>query len=268
VALVMTEADLAHPTARIPTLQPRWHWLAWITRVGTQVVPSPERVRNHTALLPLGWQTPAAAYPAKAVTTLNPYALDDAQLLGLLQARRIGADGPTADPGARFFRSETGEVTIDGPRDVLVLDTPRTAGGYAPAGLSVEAPRGGVRIVVEGSDATAWVSSLDKNPIHRSQRLLVSHLTDLQNTEIRYAEPARQTLQDWGRLPYLVRSGKATVSIRLDRPARYRVWALTPGGRRVAEVPARVEAGALVFAADVAADPATGARMLYEVALR
>ena len=37
VALVMTEADLAQPAARIPTLAPRWHWLAWVTRVGTQV---------------------------------------------------------------------------------------------------------------------------------------------------------------------------------------------------------------------------------------
>jgi hypothetical protein len=90
-------------------------------------------------------------------------------------------------------------------------------------------------------------------------------LTDLQNTDIQYGEPARQTLLDWGRLPYLVRAGKAEVSIRLDKPAEYGVWALAPGGKRLAEMPVRLEGDTLRFTADVAADASSGARMLYEV---
>jgi len=265
VALTMTEADLVQPAARIPSLHPRWHWLAWITRVGTQVVPSAEKASSHTAILPLGWRTPATAYPAKAVVPLNPYAAEDAQLLSMMKDLGIGADGPSAQPAQRFFRSETGEITIDGPRDVLVLDTPRTAGGYAPAGQDIETTKGGVRIRVEGSDATAWVSALDDQPIRQSRRLLVTHLTDLQNTGIRYAEAARQILQDWGRLPHLVRAGKAVVEIRLEAPGQYKVWALAPSGKRLAEVPARVVGDSLVFTADVAADPPAGARMIYEV---
>src|SRR5207237_10649411 len=123
------------------------------------------------------------------------------------------------------FHSETGEITLDGPRDQLVLDTPRTAGGYAPAGRTIETTTGGVAIAIEGSDATVWVSALDQSPIRQSRRLLVTHLTDLQNSGIQYAEAARQTLLDWGKLPYLVRAGKAEVSIRLDSPKQYRVWA-------------------------------------------
>ena len=116
-----------------------------------------------------------------------------------------------------------------------------------------------------GCDATLWVSALDKNPIRRSNRLLVTHLTDLQNTEIQYAETARQTLLDWGRMPHLVRAGEAEVSLTLNSPRKFHVWALSPGGRRLAEVPARVEAGSLVFTASVAGDAAAGARMLYEI---
>jgi len=44
-----------------------------------------------------------------------------------------------------------------------VLDTPRTAGGYAPAGQTIETIKGGVRIAMLGSDATVWVSALDTN---------------------------------------------------------------------------------------------------------
>lgn len=267
VALVMTEGDLAKPAARIPSLHPRWHWLAWLTRVGTQVVASPEKASGHTAVLPLGWQTPPAAYPAKAVAPINPYTAEDAQLLSMMKDRGIGAPGQAAEPARKYFRSETGEITIDGPRDVLVLDTPRTAGGYAPAGQALQTIKGGVRVEVDGSDATVWVSGLDDQPIRQSRRLLVTHLTDLQNTGIRYAEPARQILQDWGRLPHLVRAGKASVSVRLETPEQYKVWALSPSGKRLAEVPAKAAGDALVFTADVAADPAGGARMIYEVAV-
>jgi hypothetical protein len=62
-----------------------------------------------------------------------------------------------------------------------------------------------------------------------------------------------------------VRTGKAEVSLQLSSPKRYHVWALSPGGKRLAEVPAKAEGGSLRFVADVGADPEAGARMLYEV---
>ncbi|MFB3903323.1 MAG: hypothetical protein ACE15E_07710 [Acidobacteriota bacterium] len=266
LALVMTDEDLNRPTGKIPTLAPSWHWLAWVTRLGTQVLPSPEKGPAHTAILPLAWQTPAAAYAGNGVLPVNPYSVDDSSLILALQQQKFLSSEAVLDPARKSFRSETGEVTIDAPGDRLVLDTVRTAGGYAPAGSTVDAANGGVKVFVEGSDATVWVSSLDGKPIRQSRRLLVTHLTDLQNTDIRYAEPARQTLQDWGRLPYLVRTGKAVVSLRLESPGKYRVWALGTGGKRLTHLPVQIAAGVLTFTADVAGDPAAGARMMYEVA--
>jgi hypothetical protein len=266
VGIAMTSADLAHPARRIPTLQPKWHWMAWITRIGTDVIESPDRPLPMDVAFPLAWQTPAAAYHSSRVETLDPYTATDARLLEVLHTRQIlQPDNPT-DPVRKIFQSETREITIDGPRDVLVLDTPRTAGGYAPAGQSITTSKGGVRIQMEGSDATVWVSALDTLPIQQSHRLLVTQLTDLQNSEVRYRETARQTLLDWGRLPYLVRAGKATVSVQTEIAARCHVWTLSPSGKRLAEVPAQVESATLRFIADVAADPANGARMLYEIA--
>jgi hypothetical protein len=266
VALVMTEADLAKPAARIPTLAPNWHWLAWVTRVGTLVLPSPEAPRPETVLVPLGWQTPASAYPSNQVLDLQPYSVPNERLIAALQERNLFPAAEPPNPDRKFFRSETGEITIDGPQGRLILDTPRTAGGYASAGQTVEASRGGVRIAIQDSDATVWVSSLDRNPIRQSRRLLVTHLTDLQNSAIQYAEPARQTLLAWGQLPHLARAGKADLTIRLDQPSQYRVWALAPSGKRLAEVPVMVQGDTLRFTADVAADPPAGARMIYEAA--
>jgi hypothetical protein len=266
VGLVMTEADLAQPARRIPQLAPNWHWLAWVTRVGTQVLPSSTIPLGHSLILPLGWQTPASAFDPKQVLAADPYGIDDTRLWTTLKERRIVTPSNRTDPTQKVYQSDTGEITIDAPRDLLIIDTPHTAGGYAPAGQTIQAGKAGVEIKVDGTEATVWASALDHEPIRTSRRLLVTHLTDLQNTNIQYAEPARQTLLDWGQMPHLVRAGRAELSITLNAPRRYRVWALGPEGQRLAELPTKVEGSALHFTADVAGDPATGARMLYEVA--
>jgi hypothetical protein len=194
--------------------------------------------------------------------------VDDPRLVTMLKTRNILSPGNPTDPARKVFQSETGEITIDGSRDVLVLDTPRTAGGYAPAGQTIQASRSGVRIAIAGADATVWVSALDAAPIGQSRRLLVTHLTDLQNTGIRYAEAERKTLQAWGRLPHLVKAGAATVVLPLEDAPNYGVWALSTGGRRLAEIPTVTASRQLTFEADVAGGGPEGARMLYEVARR
>ncbi|HOY60243.1 MAG TPA: hypothetical protein PK640_19150, partial [Verrucomicrobiota bacterium] len=83
-----------------------------------------------------------------------------------------------------------------------------------------------------------------------------------------YAEETRQTLRNWGRMPHLVRAGKAHLAIALANPERYEVWALAPSGRRLARIAVTVEGGALRFTADVAGDARQGARMLHEVAVK
>ena len=121
---------------------------------------------------------------------------------------------------------------------------------------------------MESSDATVWVSSLDTQPIASGRHLLVTHLTDLQNTGIRYAEAARQTLLEWGQLPHLVRAGKAHLQIRLAKPEALRVWALSTGGRRLPQVPCMAKDGMLQFETDVSGDMENGARFIYEIGER
>ena len=202
------------------------------------VVDDPNQSLPHDLVLPLGWATPAADFAGNRRSRVgDPYQIAPEKLVALLRQRGILSGSNPTDAGANVFQCETGEITIDGPRDRLALDTPRTAGGFAPAGESIHTAHG-VQISVQDTDATIWVSSLDSQPIVDSRRLLVTHLTDLQNTEIRYAERARQTLLDWGKLPHLVRAGKAEVRLQLRDPQTYRVWALSTSGQRLAESPA------------------------------
>lgn len=167
---------------------------------------------------------------------------------------------PQAEMKTIVERSGPGGVAIDSAAGSFTLDTPRTAGGFAEGGTVKAGP---LAADLGGTAATIWASTLDSAPISSSRRLLLTHLTDVQNTGATYADEGRRILLAWGALPHLMRAGRATVTIRLA-PGTWQVWTLTAGGRRCREVPSSYADGRLTFVADVAADPAC-ASYLYEI---
>ena len=251
-AISMSSRELVESAREVHDVAPPWHWLALVTRVGTVLTDggAPDGIDT---VLPLGWDPEAAE---------DPYAGATGEGL-LTQMRERGwLDGNLTDPGRNLYHSETGELLVDAPRDVMVLNTPMTSGCYAPEGETVDC--GAVTVTVDRTDATVWVSSVDDQPIATSRRLVITHLTDLQNTGARFGERARQTLQAWGEMPHLVLTGEAKVSIDLQNAADAKVWALATSGRRVASVEAEVQDGRLIVPLSVAGPE--GARMVYEVA--
>ena len=123
--------------------------------------------------------------------------------------------------------------------------------------------------------STLWVSSLDGAPIPSSSRILLVHLTDVQGDGARFADDTRQVLLDWGGAP-LVEVGATEVELRLapcgeaageargeDSPRPLSVFALDTAGRRVGEIPSRVENGVLRFRVCTAGEK--GGRIYYEI---
>lgn len=79
----------------------------------------------------------------------------------------------------------------------------------------------------------------------------------------RYGERNRQLLLDWGRLPHVVRAGRATVALRIEHAERAKVDASAVNGKRTGEVHTSVVEGALSVPLSVSAD--SKARMLYDI---
>jgi len=161
--------------------------------------------------------------------------------------------------GAR--RPGDGQVAIDRDAGVFAVDTPRTQGFFAEGGRHAS---GCLSATVSGAPAAVWASSLDGRPVASSSRLLLTHVTDVQDEGTVYADRAKTVLVKWGRLPHLMRAGRAEVALALSggRPAK--VYALAADGSRRAEVPSRASGGRLSFVADTARDPAD-ATYLYEI---
>jgi len=162
------------------------------------------------------------------------------------------------------IQRENGEVAVDAPAGILTVDTGRTAGGFAPAGKCIETRA--ATIEIRDTCATVRLSSLDEEPIARSKRLLISHLTGLQNTGTRYGDPNRQLLLDWGRLPHLVRAGRAALKLRIEGAGRAKVYSLAVNDKRTGEVPIRAVDGGV--SVPLSASAGGKARMLCEIEVR
>jgi hypothetical protein len=253
IAVTMTTGELANPPKRIPHLTPGWNWLIWSTGIGTAVDAAVPGALN----LPVGF-----ADPATRTAGLDPYGMDVPKLLSVAKEKAALPADASADPAANRYAS--GQLLIDAPKGVLVFDTPKTAGGYAEADGTISASKAGVEVTKLTLGATVFVTAVDNLPISASKRLLVTHLTDLQNTGAKFAETARRTLLDWGRLPHLVARGSAQVAIKVSNPGAAKVWAISTSGKRLEAVAVKMAGDRLVFTADVKG--ADGARMMYEVA--
>ena len=142
----------------------------------------------------------------------------------------------------------------------FLVDTPRTAGGFAKAGRLAAGP---LAFDVGGVPATVWVSSLDGRPIARSGRLLLTHLTDVQGDGSEYSDVSRTVLLKWGAYPPVVRNGSAKVALSIAEPVSCEVWSLDMSGRRQERMPAAALDGKLSFTVSVKG--ADGARVYYEI---
>lgn len=252
VTLAATSGQLLKTPSTSRDKTPSWNALAWLTRVGWTVAEELPPKQPGRAVLPI------------VGGRFDPFAGDAGQRVvdGLRELGWLPRENGT-DLGAKRLVSENGQLTIDAPANTFVLDTARTAGGFAPAGAKIETQSAVIEI--QDTDATVWISSLDGQPIAASQRLLITHLTDLQNTGARYADRARKVLLGWGGLPHLVQNGRATVALQVPAAAGAKVYGLATSGKRTGEINAARAANQLVIPLSVSNNGQ--ARMLYEVVL-
>ncbi|MEI6519789.1 MAG: hypothetical protein WCO98_07080 [bacterium] len=256
IAIVMTPDELNKDAKTDRDMKPAWDGLALVTRVGTMVAADKTKLPVKADMVLNLTETDE--------TKINPYKPDAGEKI-LAEIKKAGwlvADNNT-DLNKNIFQSESGEFTVDSRADVFTLNTPNTFGGYAPAGSKIIGTNMEISIIETG--ATVTVTSMDNRPIKDSSRMLITHLTDLQDTNTKYAEKARRTLLAWGSLPYLVRTGTATVKIKVKDPAKTKVWGVTTAGKRTEEIKITVEGGQVVIPLDV--NDNGKARMLYEVAV-
>lgn len=165
-----------------------------------------------------------------------------------------------AAPNGQLYESETGQIRLDTKEHHFAVVTP----GSEILARQEDGEMSGqtVRAAFTGGGVVG-VAAMDGRPVAESRRLLVFHLTDVQNTGVTFRDPGHTVLTAWGGLPHLVRRG--TASLRLDfadaRPGQ--VYELNLDGSRRGAWPGEWNGTSLVFTAQTIT-PA-GTRLLYEI---
>ena len=252
IVLAGAEGDFVGPEAVNAPVAPAWSALAFVARVGHRI--------GGSAGAPAADEWAVSLSPPPGVP--DPQSADaGARILAALRADgRLGEDN--ASNGSSRLESVGGALNLNGSESSIRLDTPRTAGVAGAHGQRLRA--GGLEAALFDASATLAATSLDGRPLRESGRILVTHLTDLRNEDQRF-DSRTGLLTDWGRAPVVARNGRAAVRIERAVPPRSaRAWALSTGGRRVAETPVRIEPdGAVAIECDVGGPE--GARLLYEL---
>ena len=226
-ALVFPEGKLRRDFSCGPQADVKEMWFGWHSRFGTLVGET------------LPEDATGGLFPEVYSRTAEDY-------------RRWAADTQPGD----------GQVVLDRENRLFGVNTPRTAGFFAEWG---EHSIGALKARLDDCAPSAiWVSALDDQPIVTSQRLLLTHVADVQDEGTVYADATKQVLLKWGRLPHLMRraSAKVTLAFADDKPCK--VYALAADGTRRAELPTVRKGRDVSFTVDTARDP-DEATCFYEI---
>ena len=143
------------------------------------------------------------------------------------------------------IKSSTGQLNIDRDKVVFSAKTPNseifiTSSANELSGNSVE-------VVNNGGFSVVGISSMDGKNLTQSGKLLLFHLTDIQNDKIKFMSAREKILLEWGTLPLLMRRGKALVRFKHAKFNKVKVWALSFNGHRLSEVPAEVSGNEIII---------------------
>lgn len=157
-----------------------------------------------------------------------PQPRNGTDLQELVEELRRRGDLPEANrtaPADGIFESDTGEILLDRKTRQLQVSTAATE-GIAFSRLSVPIDLGVLSITQADDNALIAVSTLqDGTSLRDAKRLLLIFATDARNTGMRFRDREEKVIEDFGRLPVLIR--KASASVALARQGR---WTLSPVG--------------------------------------
>jgi hypothetical protein len=141
----------------------------------------------------------------------RPVFTADQELPAALTAARLVPAG-AIDLVARKVRSADGQIELDAAAGQLLVATRRSVAAVLPPGAQVTV--GGIALANPDQEpATVVVAAIDEAPLASSRRVLVLHLTDAQNSGVRFGDRRHSLVEAWGKAPVLVRAG--AIQVRL-----------------------------------------------------
>ncbi len=155
-------------------------------------------------------------------------------------------------PDTGRHESSNGELLLLPRENKMRIVTPKTE-----AAALAKGDFGGEILHVSGVETFSTISlhSLDGEPLSASGSMLLFFLTDSANSAMRFSNDDRTLLEDWGKLPLLLRRGKAQIMLKIPAGPDLRIERLKLNGESAGTVPYTPVAGGIRFVLDAADTP-------------
>ena len=148
------------------------------------------------------------------------------------------AKGSTPPADMKSLPLGDGRVTINPENGSFAVATPRTCGIFSEGQTPLKAD---ALLAMTATRAALWATSIDGQPLRTSSRILLMHLTDVQNSGTIYQDPiTRRMILSGGKLPHLVLRGEAKVRLAVSNAKAFDVWALDFTGRRLGKLHVKI----------------------------
>jgi hypothetical protein len=206
----------------------------------------------------LGWRCQIGTVLVTDKTDLSGYPCvvipDDMEIPDRLkQLRCYKADDQLLDnlndilfePMRRNVGCESRQVELDSQKKSLKLLTAQSECFMLPEDL--DSLQGNV-VNVAGNEntSTCFVTSLDEKILAESRRILALYITDLKNTDsvVEYPANGGCILKEMGTMPYLLRQGDISITVKTRNSDLPQIWSLKYDGSRSVPVhPLKTETG-------------------------
>ena len=160
-----------------------------------------------------------------------PLVKNGAFLKPLALSNTVGVTNPATPILDGISRRPDDSVVVDYFRQNTLISTPNTCAIISNPAADLVAGR--LTATIEKARASVWVTSVDGLPIGSSRRMVLVHLTEIQNSGTTWANLERTIVTSLGTLPHLARDGKATVKLTIPNGYTAKVFRLDESGRRL-----------------------------------
>jgi hypothetical protein len=149
------------------------------------------------------------------------------------------------DEKTGVYRSETGQIELNRSAGTLEIVSEESECFVFKAKNELSGKA--VTLKNAGGFGVFSFHARDGKALSDSSRILVFHLTDVKNTMASFRDSNHSILCDPGKLPFLVKKGSGTVTLRNRRAADLQLWALNMKGERIGKIPVTKEEGTISF---------------------
>ncbi len=261
-AFAFLRGDVAASEIEVPVYQPEEYWMIPSFRQSSVPETLGLVVKTGTAFTADSPAFQAILFPDAVSVPGNsrvPVVFGNERNVMKILAEKEVLPAGNVDWNAGRFTSSTGELELNKKQETFRSVTARSESFLLPGGKSGDGKF--VSIVNRRQPASFLVASLEEKPLTESRRILILHLTDVKSDGAVFRDPEMAILEQTGTPRLLVLRGEAELIVNSTNFGT--LYACDVSGRRLFEVPAKVEDGRSIYT--LKTDSGQGPVLAYEL---